>query len=827
MFGEAYFLFGFEYYKAGLFEFNRYVPNPKVDPNLVRSFDWRNRHGANDPFSGYWDGDDLGTGWFTSVKDQTLGTCWAFSAVSLTEVISNLYSNDSLDFDLAEQHLISCSGCGDCYEGDDTNALKFIHYTGIVDEDCYPYNCPTPDSCEYLCSSPEYLKIKNTISVDYRNFDSLRIALIKHGPITLDYIHTKDGKGKHSANLAGYLFDNSDSTVWWLIKNSWGTDWGMNGFGYIRIDTTFGAAGIETPVYQGIYELPTHCWDLDGDGYFYWGIGPKPENCNCPDTADCNDNDPFVGGYDENYNCSCIFEMDSVTNHIISDTIWSDTTFVNYRISIDSGACLTIRSYAAFAPEARITVLPGGHLILDSAFLTKACPELWGGIEVWGSDTVQYFDQYFGRIDILNNSVIEFAKTGVANYCSRCSYNAMQSGGIIHAENSTFRNNERDVVLAPFKNEWDNHELPYAAFFGKCRFITTNALYEYTNPKIHVEIKDIYEAQFLGCIFGNESDVNFFPHVIRGTGISGIDAQFFLGKYCNTPLIIPCTDLDTCKFIGLEYGIKALNCLSFRTLNIQDLIFENNLLGLSLSGINNLSIVSNNIHCPNKISGISPERFIGGIFMEGCNGYHVEDNDIYGNMDSSFVTTVSRCYGMGVKNTGPRNTEIYNNRLAKLSVGIYCIGENRDRDSVGLCLKCNDMYGNLNDFVVVAEANPPSGSHQGINKYQGNPNDSISDVAPAGNTFTYFSSPADHQNIKNYNFFNAGEKIWYIHHNSDAYIVRPSDSNYTRSTIELKGWQLLQYKKDTACPSTLNGGSLKNYFDQRLTISEATIKFLL
>jgi hypothetical protein len=821
MFGEAYYLCGFEYYKAGLFEYNKYFPNPKVDPNLVRSFDWRNRHGANDPASDYWDGDYLGTGWFTSVKNQTLGTCWAFSAASLTEVISNLYSNDSLDFDLAEQHLISCSSSGDCYEGDDADALNFIHYSGIVEEDCYPYNCPLQDNCEHLCSSPEYLKIKDTISVDYRNFDSLRIAIIKHGPITLDYFHTKDGKGRHAANLAGYLFDCSDSTVWWLIKNSWGTDWGMNGFGYIRIDTTFAAAGIETPVYQGIYELQTHCWDLDSDGYYYWGIGPKPENCNCPDTADCNDNNPFVGGYDENYNCSCIFEMDSVTHHITSDTTWLDSTFVNYRISIDSGACLTIRSYAAFAPEARITVLPGGQLILDSAYLTKVCPELWGGIEVWGIDTVQYFDQYFGRIDISNNSVIEFARTAVSNYCSRCSYNAMQSGGIIHAENSTFRNNERDVVLAPFKNEWDHHELPYSGVFEKCQFITTNELYDITSPVAHAEIKDIYGAQFLGCVFKNESDINFFPHVTRGTGISGIDAQFYLGKYCNTPQTIPCVDLDTCKFIGLEYGIKALNCHTLRTLNIQDLIFENNLLGISLSGIHNLSILSNDILCPTKITRINPERFIGGLFLEGCNDYHIEDNYIYSKPDTGSMTGTTSCYGIGVKNSGPRNNEIYNNRFLKLNIGIYCIGENKDRDTLGLCLKCNDMYYNSNDFVVVADTNPPSGSHQGINKYQGNPNDSMSYVAPAGNTFTYFSSPADHEDLRNYNYYNACEDIWYIHHNSENPRVVPLDSNYTRETIELKGWQLLQYQKDSACPSGIYGGGLKNYYDPRLTISEA------
>jgi hypothetical protein len=239
MFGEAYHLLGFDYYHEGLFEPFRYVPNPKVDPDLVRTFDWRNRHGANDPSSGYF-GDDLGTGWFTSVKDQFMGTCWAFSTASLTEVIANLYANDSLDFDLSEQQLVSCNDTvdyGDCNGGDDDGVLRYIRDIGIVDDGCFPMECPT-QICEHMCPSPEYrIKIQDSINVDHKNFDSLRIALINHGPITLDYIHTKDAKGRHAANLAGYLFDSADSTVWWLIKNS-------------------------------------------------WGIGLKPGNCNCSDTAD-------------------------------------------------------------------------------------------------------------------------------------------------------------------------------------------------------------------------------------------------------------------------------------------------------------------------------------------------------------------------------------------------------------------------------------------------------------------------------------------------------------------------------------------------------------
>jgi hypothetical protein len=70
LFGEGYNLVGFEYYYEGVFEFIGRRNYPKVNPDLDRHFDWRDRHGANDPQSQYWDGDTLGTGWLTSVKDH-------------------------------------------------------------------------------------------------------------------------------------------------------------------------------------------------------------------------------------------------------------------------------------------------------------------------------------------------------------------------------------------------------------------------------------------------------------------------------------------------------------------------------------------------------------------------------------------------------------------------------------------------------------------------------------------------------------------------------------------------------------------------------------
>jgi hypothetical protein len=91
IFGVAYNLSGYDYYKSGVFEFTGQTDFPKVDPNFVSHFDWRERHGANNSSSPYWDGESDGTGWLTPAKDQLdCGACWTFASAGVTEAIANL-----------------------------------------------------------------------------------------------------------------------------------------------------------------------------------------------------------------------------------------------------------------------------------------------------------------------------------------------------------------------------------------------------------------------------------------------------------------------------------------------------------------------------------------------------------------------------------------------------------------------------------------------------------------------------------------------------------------------------------------------------------------
>ena len=93
-FGTKFFGDGIEYYMGGIYEKSAHRSVPEESATYVGTFDWRSRHGASDPLSPYWDGQDDTTGWITGIRDQeNCGTCWLFSGVGAIEADLNLYYN--------------------------------------------------------------------------------------------------------------------------------------------------------------------------------------------------------------------------------------------------------------------------------------------------------------------------------------------------------------------------------------------------------------------------------------------------------------------------------------------------------------------------------------------------------------------------------------------------------------------------------------------------------------------------------------------------------------------------------------------------------------
>ena len=299
---------GAEYYKGGIFEIESKVDSSsfsdEADSLLIESFDWRNRHGADDPNSPYYDGDPTGSGWITPVKLQGCNHCWAFSPVHATEALVNLYFNQHLDLDLSEQDVASCSGgnIGCCQGGYINKAVDYIINTGVVDETCFPYSSSC-ESCTNNCFNPnELIKFSGRFYPGSQE-EGIKRAIIDYGPITCGI-----SSWWHFMVLVGFDKDSDTSETIWIFKNSWGTGWGDNGYGYLKvsINDLYGINALLSPVTSLETSYNIACYDLDSDGYYNWGISPdKPPSC--PKEAgpenDCDDSNPYLGPFDTDGSC--------------------------------------------------------------------------------------------------------------------------------------------------------------------------------------------------------------------------------------------------------------------------------------------------------------------------------------------------------------------------------------------------------------------------------------------------------------------------------------------------------------------------------------------
>jgi len=206
------------------------------------TFDWRKKDGKD---------------WMTPVKDQgACGSCWAFSAVGIVEPQYNIfYDNPDFDPDLSEQYLVSdcCADCGDCGGGWLSTALEFIRYEGITDEACFPYiasDCPCSDRCSDW--NNRLWKINYTAGPLPDDVETIKKYLIKKGPLSVamkydgywdkDIYRCSDDYGvNHAVVIVGY----NDIGGYWIVKNSWGSNW--NDDGYFKVG--YGECSIENYVY--------------------------------------------------------------------------------------------------------------------------------------------------------------------------------------------------------------------------------------------------------------------------------------------------------------------------------------------------------------------------------------------------------------------------------------------------------------------------------------------------------------------------------------------------------------------------------------------------
>lgn len=177
------------------------------------------------------------------IKNQgRCGSCWAFGAVNPLEYLQ-CKKTGSLTL-LSEQQLVDCSG-SECQGGFYTTAWYHLYYNGgLMGSSGYPYQARR-ETCRFS-SSDVVTRISNYRWVyPYRNEEAMKIALYQNGPLSVALYANQNfmlySSGffndpscptttiNHAVNIVGYGTDPTHGDFW-VIRNSWGTSWGVSGY---------------------------------------------------------------------------------------------------------------------------------------------------------------------------------------------------------------------------------------------------------------------------------------------------------------------------------------------------------------------------------------------------------------------------------------------------------------------------------------------------------------------------------------------------------------------------------------------------------------------
>ncbi|XP_047248200.1 dipeptidyl peptidase 1 [Girardinichthys multiradiatus] len=215
----------------------------KMAAALPEHWDWRNVDGVS---------------FVSPVRNQaSCGSCYSFATMGMLEARVRILTNNSDAPVLSPQQVVSCSEYSQGCDGGFPYLIgKYIQDFGIVEESCFPYiakdsPCGLPQNCGRMYTA-EYGYVGGFYGGCSET--AMMLELVKNGPMAValevysDFMHYKGGiyhhtgladsinpfeVTNHAVLLVGYGRCHKTGQKYWIVKNSWGAQWGEEG--YFRI----------------------------------------------------------------------------------------------------------------------------------------------------------------------------------------------------------------------------------------------------------------------------------------------------------------------------------------------------------------------------------------------------------------------------------------------------------------------------------------------------------------------------------------------------------------------------------------------------------------
>ena len=218
---------------------------------LPPEFDWRNAEGVD---------------YVTKVRNQgSCGSCFAFASMDMLSSRLRVMTRNKLQVEFSTQDIIGCSEYSQGCEGGFPylTAGKYAEDFGVVEEQCFPYQgidtgCLTNRSCTRFYAT-DYYYVGGYYGAS--NAPLMQLEIVDHGPLAVGFevyndffayksgvyhhVFSDDRDGltgeydpfeliNHAVLIVGYGTDAESGEDYWIVKNSWGENWGENGYFRIR-----------------------------------------------------------------------------------------------------------------------------------------------------------------------------------------------------------------------------------------------------------------------------------------------------------------------------------------------------------------------------------------------------------------------------------------------------------------------------------------------------------------------------------------------------------------------------------------------------------------
>ncbi|WP_407422357.1 Ig-like domain repeat protein [Methanobrevibacter sp.] len=286
-------------------------------------------------------------GQVTSVKDQgNDGNCWAFSALGALE--SSIKKATGIEFDLSEENMKDLMGLYSLYGWNmETNAGGYdrmgyaylVSWLGPVNDsdDKYKRDSVISPVLNSLIHVQNVLLFKRN---NYTDNDAIKQAIMNYGGVSTslysthqtNQYYTGTAGSNHAAIIVGWdderEFSGAPGKGGWIVKNSWGTNFGDKGYFYVSYyDTQFAKPG----------KLASYVFVLN-DTMRY----DKNYQYDIPGRTDYLYNSSNVVWYKNRFTATDKEHLAAVSTYFEKDTDWELSVYVNNKLKLkQSGSSTT------------------------------------------------------------------------------------------------------------------------------------------------------------------------------------------------------------------------------------------------------------------------------------------------------------------------------------------------------------------------------------------------------------------------------------------------------------------------------------------------------